>query len=466
MISPNPPPGDPEYTSEPKVLSPVSPKPLHYPTPENIPILEKQIDQAFNQTSAHMAQSASQQQQQGLPQPTGQMNKNTEEPNNNFMEQYAYPQTTLQHSQAVELGQNGGHQTYDMQTISQMNYAPSMKAPAEPNVAFAFAPASAPASESAPDAVSAPAPAQASNESIPASQHNPSPVDSSPSHANVPAQSPTAAQSTLNDAQTQDLTVKLPLHGVDDNTRGEQFQQNFKRLATGLSSQGNIPTANAPEADALTVPTTSSPISSASQPAPGTTADVTASSVGGPPPSLPPKPPAQEQPSMHPGYNHATDIRAYHPHSQLPVPQSSTKQEEAYGSNAQLPIYAPAPGQDAGPSASVLPPPPVASFQQQPSTTPYQQHPVQMPMQTFSESPAAQATRRQRELESQREIKQAAGEILGEDDMPWTPDTQRKYDVFLNEERKYVTEGNWEQFPQGSRLFVGKIFSTYITSIP
>lgn len=59
-------------------------------------------------------------------------------------------------------------------------------------------------------------------------------------------------------------------------------------------------------------------------------------------------------------------------------------------------------------------------------------------------------------LESERERRLAAGEQLDDENAPWTSEIQKKYDHFLDEERKYVTDGNWEQFPQGSRLFVGR----------
>jgi nuclear polyadenylated RNA-binding protein 3 len=39
----------------------------------------------------------------------------------------------------------------------------------------------------------------------------------------------------------------------------------------------------------------------------------------------------------------------------------------------------------------------------------------------------------------------------------WGPEIQKLYDIFLDEERKNVTEGTWEKFPLGSRLFVGKL---------
>lgn len=41
-------------------------------------------------------------------------------------------------------------------------------------------------------------------------------------------------------------------------------------------------------------------------------------------------------------------------------------------------------------------------------------------------------------------------------DERWSQDIQRQFDAFLDQERHFVTEGDWEQFPYGSRLFVGK----------
>jgi nuclear polyadenylated RNA-binding protein 3 len=46
------------------------------------------------------------------------------------------------------------------------------------------------------------------------------------------------------------------------------------------------------------------------------------------------------------------------------------------------------------------------------------------------------------------------GEDTGE--VQWGPDVQKLYDEFLAEERSYVAEGQWDKFPGGSRLFIGK----------
>ncbi|KMU92372.1 hypothetical protein CIHG_10176 [Coccidioides immitis H538.4] len=50
-----------------------------------------------------------------------------------------------------------------------------------------------------------------------------------------------------------------------------------------------------------------------------------------------------------------------------------------------------------------------------------------------------------------------------DDEAPWGPETQKKYDEFLHDERVYVTEGVWDRFAPGSRLFVGNLPSERVT---
>jgi hypothetical protein len=45
------------------------------------------------------------------------------------------------------------------------------------------------------------------------------------------------------------------------------------------------------------------------------------------------------------------------------------------------------------------------------------------------------------------------------EDIKWPPEIQAEYDQFLRDERNYVTEGAWDRFPPGSRLFVGTTHS-------
>lgn len=54
----------------------------------------------------------------------------------------------------------------------------------------------------------------------------------------------------------------------------------------------------------------------------------------------------------------------------------------------------------------------------------------------------------------------------GDDDAPWAPEVQKKYDEFLHDERIYVTEGLWDRFPVGSRLFVGQYRPFHTFRVP
>ncbi|OAL38829.1 hypothetical protein AYO20_02035 [Fonsecaea nubica] len=55
------------------------------------------------------------------------------------------------------------------------------------------------------------------------------------------------------------------------------------------------------------------------------------------------------------------------------------------------------------------------------------------------------------------------GRTFDANERPWTPSTQALYDSFLEDERRYVTEGIWDKFPHGSRLFVGNLPSEKVT---
>jgi hypothetical protein len=53
-----------------------------------------------------------------------------------------------------------------------------------------------------------------------------------------------------------------------------------------------------------------------------------------------------------------------------------------------------------------------------------------------------------------------------DDEAPWGPEVQKKYDEFLHDERVYVTEGLWDRFPPGSRLFVGWCSQLFNVDLP
>jgi hypothetical protein len=87
--------------------------------------------------------------------------------------------------------------------------------------------------------------------------------------------------------------------------------------------------------------------------------------------------------------------------------------------------------------------PPTSGFQT-PSTGPESQR--------SSQEPSVQGLKKGRVDKQGRPIKGI------DDDSPWGPEVQKKYDEFLHDERIYVTEGLWDRFPMGSRLFVGQYY--------
>ena len=128
--------------------------------------------------------------------------------------------------------------------------------------------------------------------------------------------------------------------------------------------------------------------------------------------SLPPRPPAQDQPATHPNYNPNDDIRSFHPHSQ----QTPNTQQRA--GNGQLP--------------------PLSARGQNYSSM----------SQGGAQSP--------RTAGNTQQAQQGQRSETPDEDIRWPPEINKKYEDFLDQERKFVTDGQWDQFPMGSRLFIGK----------
>ena len=135
---------------------------------------------------------------------------------------------------------------------------------------------------------------------------------------------------------------------------------------------------------------------------------------------LPPRPPAQDKSATHPNCIADDDIRSFHPHSQQ---APSTLQR---GSNGQ-------------------------------------QQPVAVRISNYGSaqqgviSPTRPGSaRRQQDLRS---------ETPDDEDVRWPPEVNRRYEEFLDQERRFVTEGQWDQFPMGSRLFIGKTTSPLVNAL-
>jgi hypothetical protein len=273
---------------------------------------------------------------------------------------------------------------------------------------------------------------QASPSTIPppanAAQDQPDPLD-------VSLYSPTSNEpSTTAQKQEQDHAEpakEAPNQEANAEGGGVNYQallDNIVRMDTANMSNTTLPAGdNSTVSDTADVP---APSSANLPPQPF------AAPVG-----LPPRPPPQEKPAIHPNYVPGEDIRNYHyPHlHHANAQQSPTSQQGSSFRNGST--YQPAPG--TGPGSNGLPPPPLASFQQ----------PARGAEQTERVAPPQQQ-QHQRQRDAQPKRQNVGGR---DDEAPWATEIQKLYDQFLDDEAVYTAEGTWDKFPQGSRLFVGKL---------
>lgn len=392
-------PDEPHLRSEIALLSPASPKPLHFPAPTNIPVLDNMMDVGFNQTEIHMADPAM---------------HNTElrpgawqDPN--APKDAGAGEEVATHAAPSILDSQGAHQASARDTVPNMPTSQSVGPPGVSDGSVAQPTASFHVS-------------------------TPSATQSASHHADFPDQ-----PSEGNYAQPS----ATPLNGEVD----------VQALLNTL--QSNAAQANStPAGDGLHVATASSPSHPHQPRAPGIdSSPVSAAGLGAPPTGLPPRPPPQEQPLINANYSHSQHIRDYHPHAANPAYQNSTART-SHTANSADPS-----------SQAFVPPVHVSTEPAAPGTEPSYANPSANITQEQQAVLGATVNRMQGStpLESRREYKIAAGLNLSEDDQPWTADTQRKYDKFIEDERKYVSEGRWEQFPYGSRLFVGNLSSERVT---
>ncbi|PGH02930.1 hypothetical protein GX51_04386 [Blastomyces parvus] len=162
--------------------------------------------------------------------------------------------------------------------------------------------------------------------------------------------------------------------------------------------------------------------------------------------SLPPRPPPQEKHSIHPG---SDNTQYFHPLPSQPENVSAPFGQSSLPQPTGLPsplVPTGAPGTSS--TSNGLPPPPIASFQKLPHSSSNQT------------KPSVPKFARSDRLDGE-ELKFLRGE--GDREEPWAPEVQKKYDEFLSNERVYVTEGLWDRFPPGSRLFVGNLPTERVT---
>ncbi|EOD52931.1 hypothetical protein GTA08_BOTSDO11202 [Neofusicoccum parvum] len=322
-----------------QTLTPVSPKPIHYPAPANIPVLEKQMDPVFNDTATHYPPDDAQQDKQSTHSSADSLY--ADQPP---ADAPAQPPQQQDDEYARSLAFEDGEGADNQDTSKIQNFANSSSVPAD-----------------------------------------------APSDA---AQPPYASQ---------------PYAPPNGNDGGVDFQALLDNLANASAPADQNAQA---QANPSQVP----------QP------QVQSSALPGNP-NLPPRPPPQEKPATHPNYTPGDDIRSYHPHSQK-NPAAS------YRAQPGLPPLM-TQGQAPGTAGAGLP------------QAQYQQTPVSA-MSQRTASPATPSYRQRDSLDRRPDR-----DPVDDSDVPWGPDVQKLYDEFLQDERVYVTEGQWDKFPPNSRLFIG-----------
>ncbi|KJX98391.1 hypothetical protein TI39_contig414g00005 [Zymoseptoria brevis] len=381
------PPEDAYVQSTPSLLSPASPKPMHFPQPTKIPVLDNMMDVGWNQTEIHMNDPAMHN-TEVRPDAWRDPNEQATDHDSPFSTggeatQIDDPETAAHSEQTASNG-------LDDATASSVPFSNGNSHQANSRLQGDNAP---PTSDAKPISASNPSDPAAASESAPT-------ADASPLQTSE-VENASQAQSTAiptNAAPTDGLTAALsPSHA---------------------QSQAPVNVND-----------------SSSQSAP---------SLGAAPAGLPPRPPPQENPLINQHYVHAQNLRDYHPHASHSAVQSHNRTNSSGHANAFT-------------SPTQSHPNPGNAFQTQRSPLP------------GNASSVASHTSKQRSpgantpIESRREYKLALGEPISTDDQAWDHETQRRYDHFLEEERRYVNEAQWDQFPAGSRLFVGNLSSEKVT---
>ncbi|KAI9878674.1 MAG: hypothetical protein M1830_010822 [Pleopsidium flavum] len=452
----SPPPEAPHFRG--KTLTPESPRPVHLPEPSNILLLQNQIDPVFNQMSTYMESTTSTQ---------NAATTNQSVQNDYNQDKPLSPSTFTAVENGLGSGTTFGNAVgtagdgYDDYAMSLEfdDGEDDQKSPATVQNQLSSNHATVVSPMATSENFTAPTQTEHTHE-----PHGPFDL---PSENILPVL--TNSYTTLQNAPTSPFVLNSTADAARAAPDVSSFESGFQsQTSAGFAadvSNGGVnyqtlldnlspSTATAPTADGITAATTASPSANSNVPRPSSANSPIA---GLPTPAgLPPRPPPQEKPAIHPNYTPGDDIRSYHQlHTQTPTvpPTFASPASSSFRPSHGLPpplIAAGAPGTAS--ISSGLPPPPLATFQQPPPPG------VSQPQQ----SPSAQ-TFRHRESMGRNIARSAVSADGDEDQEPWGPDIQKKYDDFLRDERVYVTEGLWDRFPPGSRLFIGNLPTEKVT---
>lgn len=403
------PPAEPQHFRG-KTLTPESPVPVHVPEPHNIPVLQNQIDPIFNLVSTHMENTASEGHDAIAHASVSQDFSALQDLNASHGERGADTGAHLQMSGEAPAHSELYSQAHASFPIHKAVYSHDDQASATSSLPQTHSPL--PRND---DLSSYPAPVQDQtlDAAIPyrtthSLSHNPD-LASEPSTSTIIANpdAPAQSQHSATDVDDEDVNYQALLDSLTP------------AVSLPLSSENNTSTAQ----DAL------SPHSPSGAETPIATFPV--------PVGLPARPPPQEKPAIHPNYNADEDIRSYH----NPPPQSGTPQSN--GQTSSAPQYPP----QTGPAPNGMNPPPLATFQQTSlNASQVQNSPQGLHNNPQNDNESSAATPSQQY--PNRDVEQPPG-----------PEVEGAYQDFLRDEARYTSQGQWERFPPGSRLFIGKFAS-------
>lgn len=155
--------------------------------------------------------------------------------------------------------------------------------------------------------------------------------------------------------------------------------------------------------------------------------------------SLPPRPHSVQNGLPFPSFSaHDAARTTYAGASSLPPPPG-------IGSFRAPGVPGPAaPGAPGTGPTSLLPPPPSSMFAPPPGVT--------VPPMPIHFQPSRPNTAGS----GQQAPKKDRSDGVDHGEIQWSAKVQKHYEEFLEDERGYVQEGQWDKFPNGSRLFIGK----------
>ena len=418
-----------------KALTPESPVPFH-PESQRIPVLQNQNDVAFNQMPSHMEapnpslvpvtpgiNGLRQDASKLIPRATGSV-----EPDTDKTDQETREAVNIE----TKVNGSGKHSVYLENRISQPH-----ETKASNNYLNSTAQQSMPSGAS--DLSSTDTQLNLTHYAQPQSYNPSSNIFQDDSNSKDHPYITTVSQGP--DGRVAEVIGYSDIHGRTSDTSVNGDGVNYQALLGNItSSASTAPQAENPFSIITAPSSTSDGPSPSSAQTPIATLPI--------PVGLPPRPPPQEKPAIHPNYTPGEDIRSYH----NPPPQNSNA-PTSYNAQPSS-SYRPPQGysHSNGVAPNGLPPPPLATFQQSLSKSNHSQRSPQT------------SQYRQKDNYGKNGGKPATSTSVADDEHPRRPDVELQYEEYLHDEEVYVSEGTWDRFPQGSRLFVGEfraIFNAY-----